>query len=74
MSEYFKLKDMDTLIKKDGDMAFIFDCKANEWVRDKNQILKGKFDEQDGEHMVDCELLSENEARAWIARKADRAE
>jgi len=74
MSEYFKLKDMDTVVKKDGDMAFVFDSAVNEWVRDRNNILGDMMTEQDGEHMIDCEPISENEARAWIARKADGAE
>ena len=74
MSEYYKLTDMDTLVKKEGDVAFIFDGSANEWVRDMNNILGDRFTEQDGEETSDCVSISENEARAWIARKADGAE
>ncbi|MFA5676278.1 MAG: hypothetical protein WDA65_07100 [Christensenellales bacterium] len=74
MSEYFKLTDIDTLIKKEGDMAFVFDASVDDWVRDKNDILVNSFEEQDGEHTAECVPISEDDARDWIARRREGIE
>lgn len=74
MSEYYKLTDEDRVVKLDGDRAYIFDGAVNEWIRDSANSLAKSIRTQDGEHAGNCERISENEARAWIARKADGAE
>lgn len=74
MSEYYRLTDIDTVIKKEGDMAFVFDASVNDWVRDRNDILANSFDEQDGENTGRCVPISEDEARDWIAHKTEGIE
>lgn len=74
MSVYYRLTDIDTVVKQDGDRTFVFDGTVNEWVRDRNNLLGDRFAEQDGEDAGSCVPISENEARAWLARQADSAE
>ena len=74
MSAYYRLTDIDTVVKKEGDMAFVFDASKSQWVRDSSDLLAERFWEQDGEHTGRCVPISEKEAQDWLGQKADRME
>lgn len=74
MSDYYKLTNEDKVFKLDGELVYVFDNVANEWVVDSANLILGKIDALDENKAGDCLPISADEARAWIARKADGAE
>ena len=74
MSDYYKLTNEDRVFKLDGELVYVFDNVTNEWVVDSANLITGKIDTLDENKTGDCLPISPDEARAWIARKADRVE
>jgi len=74
MAVYYKLDDIDTIARQDGERSWLFDREADGWVADTQNVLADRLFGEDGESIGACVEISEADAQQAIGRVEDGAQ
>jgi len=74
MEVYYKLYDIDTVAKNDGNTTYVFNDETGKWDVDKNHVVADRLENADGGSLGVYEQISKDEAQLLIGYEEDGTE